>query len=58
MTKHGVIFYLDGFMLVGLTILKKRNRGKENIAYDWQETARTDEYYSEEVIFNAPRLIK
>ena len=27
-------------------------------AYDWQETFRTNEYYSEEVIFNSPKSLK
>lgn len=27
-------------------------------AYHWKETDRTDEYYSEEVIFNAPKVLK
>ncbi len=27
-------------------------------AYNWKETSRTDEYYSEEVIFNSPKTIK
>ena len=27
-------------------------------AYHWIETDRTDEYYSEEIIFNAPKVLK
>lgn len=27
-------------------------------AYNWKETSRTDEYYSEEVIFNSPKTIQ
>ena len=27
-------------------------------AYHWQESSRTDEYYSEEAIFNAPKVLK
>lgn len=27
-------------------------------AYNWKETTRTDEYYSEEVIFNSPKKLK
>lgn len=105
MSKKGeIIFYLDGFMLVGLTILKKdldekkictfmildeyRKKGysKELLeeaykyletetplitipskrldefskiitAYNWQESSRTDEYNSEEVIFNEPNIL-
>lgn len=106
MTKHGeIVFYLDGFMLVGLAILKKeieekkictfmileeyRKKGYSKFlleesfkylqtdkpvitiptkrldefssiinAYDWQETAKTDEYNTEEIVFNASGLIK
>lgn len=101
MSKKGeIVFYLDGFMLVGLAILKKeidekkictfmileeyRKKGYSkqileeaykylktetplitipskrldefsNIisAYNWQESSRSNEYNSEEVIFNA-----
>lgn len=100
MSKKGeIIFYLDGYMLVGLTILKKeidekkictfmileeyRKKGyskqlleeaykyletetplitipakrldefsKIITAYDWKESSRSNEYNSEEVIFN------
>lgn len=100
-----IIFYLDGFAIVGLSILKKdiedkictfmineeyRKKGygkallensfdylgtdkplitiptkrldefqKIITAYDWKESIRTDQYFSEEVIFNQPKsLIK
>lgn len=104
---HGtgeVIFYLDGFMIVGLTILKKnieeakictlmiqeeyQRQGYSKMilesafdylgterplitiptkrldefskiikAYDWKESMRTDQYFSEEVIFNSPKKL-
>lgn len=100
-----IIFYLDGFVVAGLAILKKdsieakictlmineeyRKKGysKELLessfeflgtdkplitipnhrieefqgiisTYDWQETAKTDIYLSEEIIFNAPKQLK
>lgn len=99
-----IIFYLDGFTIIGLTILKKnieeakictfmineeyRKKGysKELLessfeylgtdkplitiptrrldefskiitAYDWKESLRTDQYFSEEVIFNQPKSL-
>ena len=101
-----IIFYLDGFVVAGLAILKKdieeakictllinkeyrkKGYGKELLessfeylgtskplitiptkrieefqkiitAYDWKESIRTNDYFSEEIIFNQPkRLLK
>ena len=43
-----------------ITIQAKRLKEFNKIieAYNWKETDRTDEYYSEEVIFNAPKVLR
>ena len=55
----------DSFEYLGtetplITIPTKRLDEFDKIidAYGWAESSRTDEYYSEEVIFNAPKVLK